>query len=64
MPTYVYREVTTGEEVELAMTIQEMEDLGMEISHPDRPGKKYKRVFTPAAVHFKGSGFYSTSSKA
>lgn len=64
MPTYVYREVKTGEVLELAMSMQEMEDTGPEIARPDRPGKIYKRVFTANAVHFKGSGFYSTSSKA
>lgn len=68
MPTYVYKNVKTGELKELTMSMCEKEALGDEFLYVDpdldRVTGTYKRVFTAAVVHFKGSGFYSTSSKA
>lgn len=68
MPTYVYKNVETGEIQEHTMTIAEKEAFGDEYLdidlEVDRVVGRYRRVFTPNPVHFKGSGFYSTSSKA
>lgn len=64
MPTYQYRNTDKPDEtVELTMSIAAKEQLGDEFRYSN-DGPVWKRVFTPAAVHFKGSGFYSTASRA
>jgi putative FmdB family regulatory protein len=54
MPIYEYR-CTNGHEFEV---IQSMSDEPVEIC--EVCGAPVERVFHPVAVHFKGSGFYST----
>jgi predicted nucleic acid-binding Zn ribbon protein len=62
MPLYVYRCVETGEEQELSMKISEVAsaDPGWDESINGGPTLHWRRVYTPPAVQFKGSGFYST----
>jgi putative FmdB family regulatory protein len=54
MPIYEYR-CRNGHEFEV---IQSMSDDPIEAC--ERCGASVERVFHPVAVHFKGSGFYST----
>jgi putative FmdB family regulatory protein len=54
MPTYEYR-CTNGHAFEV---IQSMSDDPVETC--EQCGAPVERVFHPVAVHFKGSGFYST----
>jgi putative FmdB family regulatory protein len=58
MPTYEYR-CTRGHTFEV---IQRMSDDPVETC--EECGAPVERVFHPVAVHFKGSGFYSTDYKA
>ena len=58
MPTYEYR-CTNGHTFEV---IQSMSDDPVEIC--EVCGAPVERVFHPVAVHFKGSGFYSTDYKS
>jgi putative FmdB family regulatory protein len=53
MPTYVYR--CTG-----CSTVMEVQHAIGETPYPHECGWDLVRVFTPTAVAFKGSGFYST----
>jgi putative FmdB family regulatory protein len=54
MPTYEYR-CTNGHEFEV---FQRMSDDPVEVC--EVCGAPVERVFHPVAVHFKGSGFYTT----
>jgi putative FmdB family regulatory protein len=54
MPIYEYR-CTNGHEFEV---IQRMADDPVEVC--EQCGAPVERVFHPVAVHFKGSGFYTT----
>jgi putative FmdB family regulatory protein len=54
MPTYEYR-CENGHEFEV---IQRMADDPVEVC--EQCGAPVERVFHPVAVHFKGSGFYTT----
>ena len=58
MPTYEYR-CTNGHTFEV---IQSMSDDPVETC--EVCGAPVERVFHPVAVHFKGSGFYSTDYKS
>ena len=58
MPIYEYR-CTNGHTFEV---IQSMSDDPVETC--EVCGEPVERVFHPVAVHFKGSGFYSTDYKA
>ena len=58
MPTYEYR-CTNGHNFEV---IQSMSDDPVETC--EECGAPVERVFHPVAVHFKGSGFYSTDYKS
>lgn len=66
MPTYVYRNPATGETKDIKMSLAAKERLGVVFTLRDTHGHTdtWKQVFTAAPVHFKGGGFYSTSSKA
>lgn len=66
MPTYVYKNDETGVTRELTLSLTAKANLGTEFQITDLNGHTdtWKQVFTAAPVHFKGSGFYSTSSKA
>ena len=54
MPIYEYR-CATGHEFEVFQSMSEDP-----ISTCPECGAKVERVFNPVAVHFKGSGFYTT----
>ena len=58
MPIYEYR-CTNGHTFEV---IQSMSDDPIETC--EQCGAPVERVFHPVAVHFKGSGFYSTDYKS
>lgn len=58
MPTYVYRELTTGATFELQQRITEAP-----LTHNPETGEPVVRVIQPAGVVFKGSGFYKTDSR-
>jgi putative FmdB family regulatory protein len=58
MPTYEYR-CTNGHTFEV---VQRMADDPVETC--EECGAPVERVFHPVAVHFKGSGFYSTDYKS
>jgi putative FmdB family regulatory protein len=58
MPIYEYR-CTNGHTFEV---IQSMSDDPVETC--EQCGAPVERVFHPVAVHFKGSGFYSTDYKS
>lgn len=58
MPVYVYRDLTTGETVELRQRIT----APALTTHPDT-GHPLRRLVTVPGVAFKGSGFYKTDSK-
>ena len=58
MPTYEYR-CANGHNFEV---IQSMSDDPVETC--EECGAPVERVFHPVAVHFKGSGFYSTDYKS
>ena len=54
MPIYVYR-CPNGHEFEVIQSMSEDP-----VSRCEECGAPVERVFQPIAVHFKGSGFYST----
>ncbi|MFA6002397.1 MAG: FmdB family zinc ribbon protein [Thermoleophilia bacterium] len=55
MPIYEYRCLKCGHQFE---KMQKISDSA--VSHCEKCGKRVTRVFHPVAIHFKGSGFYST----
>ena len=59
MPTYLYKDLNTGEIYEL---VQSMRDEPYTV-HPET-GAAVKRVLARPAIAFKGSGFYVTDSRA
>ncbi|MFA5552731.1 MAG: FmdB family zinc ribbon protein [Trueperaceae bacterium] len=59
MPTYVYRNLVTGETFELQQRITE--DALTE--HPET-GDPVKRLIQPVGIAFKGSGFYVNDSRS
>lgn len=58
MPTYVYKNLETGELYEFK---QSMKDEAYQ-QHPET-GAPIKRLISPPAIAFKGSGFYVTDSR-
>ncbi|MBZ9750111.1 FmdB family transcriptional regulator [Deinococcus sp. HMF7604] len=58
MPTYLYKNLTTGEIYELQ---QSMRDDAYTV-HPET-GAPVKRVLARPGIAFKGSGFYVTDSR-
>lgn len=58
MPTYVYKNLETGELYELK---QSMKDEPY-TQHPET-GAPVKRLISPPAIAFKGSGFYVNDSR-
>ena len=58
MPTYLYKDLNTGEIYEL---VQSMRDEPYTV-HPDT-GVAVKRVLARPGIAFKGSGFYVTDSR-
>lgn len=58
MPTYLYKDLNTGEIYELT---QSMRDEAY-TQHPET-GAPVKRVLARPAIAFKGSGFYVTDSR-
>ncbi len=59
MPTYVYRNLVTGETFELQQRITE-DALTV---HPET-GEPVKRLIQPVGIAFKGSGFYVNDSRS
>ena len=59
MPTYVYKDLATGEIYEFK---QSMKDDAYTV-HPET-GAPIKRMVSAPAIAFKGSGFYATDSRA
>jgi putative FmdB family regulatory protein len=55
VPTYEYRCEQCGETTE---AFQKMSDDPLEVC--ERCGGRLRRVLHPVAIHFKGSGFYTT----
>ena len=58
MPTYVYKNLKTGETFELTQRISEP---ALTV-HPES-GEPVKRLVQPVGIAFKGSGFYVTDSR-
>jgi len=58
MPTYVYKNIETGETYEIK---QSMRDDALTL-HPDS-GAPIKRVLSAPGIAFRGSGFYATDSR-
>lgn len=58
MPTYVYRNLVTGETFDVEQRITE----DAWTVHPDT-GEPVKRLVQPVGIAFKGSGFYVNDSK-
>jgi len=59
MPTYVYKNMTTGETFEVVQSIKE----DAYKVHPET-GDPVIRVIQPVGIAFKGSGFYVNDSKS
>ena len=59
MPTYDYQCRQCGHTIEV---IHSMQESGPE--HCERCGGELRRVFFPAGIIFKGSGFYKTDSRS
>ncbi|MBB5235707.1 FmdB family zinc ribbon protein [Deinococcus budaensis] len=58
MPTYVYKNIETGETYEFK---QSMRDDALTV-HPET-GAPIKRVLSQPGIAFRGSGFYVTDSR-
>lgn len=58
MPTYLYKDLQTGERYEL---VQSMRD--EPYTHHPETGVPIKRIIATPAIAFKGSGFYVTDSR-
>lgn len=59
MPTYVYKNLVTGETFEVQQRITE----DAYTVHPET-GEPVKRIIQPVGIAFKGSGFYVNDSRA
>ncbi|MEJ2287282.1 MAG: FmdB family transcriptional regulator [Deinococcales bacterium] len=59
MPTYVYKNLSTGDTFEVHQRITEP----ALTEHPET-GDPVKRVIQPVGIAFKGSGFYVNDSRA
>ena len=58
MPTYVYRNLNTGETFELKQSMSE----AALTQHPET-GEPVKRLISAPGIAFKGSGFYANDSR-
>lgn len=58
MPTYVYKNLDTGEKFELVQNMTEPA-----LKHHPETGAPVRRVIQPVGIAFKGSGFYVTDSR-
>lgn len=58
MPTYVYKDLETGEIYEFKQSMKD--DV---LTHHPETGAAMKRVPVAPAIAFKGSGFYATDSR-
>jgi putative FmdB family regulatory protein len=59
MPTYEYRCTSCGNRFDV---FQRLEEESLRVC--DRCGGELRKVFHPAGIVFKGSGFYATDSRA
>ena len=59
MPTYQYRCTNCGRELEV---VQKFSDAAL--TECPACGGRLRKVFSPAAIVFKGSGFYRTDSRS
>lgn len=55
MPIYEYRCLKCGHQFEKLQNITDDA-----VSHCEKCGERVTRLFHPVAIHFKGSGFYTT----
>lgn len=55
MPIYEYRCLKCGHQFEKFQNITDDA-----VSHCEKCGERVTRLFHPVAIHFKGSGFYTT----
>ena len=58
MPTYEYRCTSCGNQIEVFQRIDEEP-----LRTCERCGRELRKVFHPAGIVFKGSGFYATDSR-
>lgn len=59
MPTYVYKDLETGELYEFKQSMSEEA-----YRHHPETGAAIKRLISPPAIAFKGSGFYVNDSRS
>lgn len=59
MPTYVYRNLVSGETFEFEQRITESA-----LTTDPRTGEPVKRLIQPVGIVFKGSGFYVNDSRS
>lgn len=59
MPTYVYRNLVSGETFEFEQRITESA-----LTADPRTGEPVKRLIQPVGIVFKGSGFYINDSRS
>lgn len=59
MPTYVYKDLETGELYEFKQSMSEEA-----YRHHPKTGAPIKRLISPPAIAFKGSGFYVNDSRS
>ncbi len=58
MPTYVYKDLETGQTFEMVQSITEPA-----LKQNPETGTPVKRIIQPVGIAFKGSGFYVTDSR-
>lgn len=51
---YPFEDVETGERVELSMPMADAPSIGAVIEHPDRPGRRLRRVLADHVVGVRG----------
>ncbi len=59
MPTYVYKNLNTGQTFELQQRMTEDA-----LTHDPQTGDPVKRIISAPSISFKGSGFYVNDSRA
>lgn len=60
MPTYVYQCQECGTVYEMHGTYKELEE---RLDCPECNSENTRKVYSPAQIRFKGSGFYTTDNK-
>jgi putative FmdB family regulatory protein len=58
MPTYVYKNITTGQTFEIQQRMTEDA-----LTHDPATGDPVKRIISAPSISFKGSGFYVNDSR-